>query len=71
MTTIILKINKKTKAGKLLSSMIDLLSKEENGVEVLKSTSKPGIEAAYADLKNGKINSYKDSDDLFKKVLNV
>ena len=71
MTTITLKINKKTKAGKLLTSMIELLSNEENGVVIVKSSSKSGIEEALNDVKKNKINSYKDSSELFKKVLNV
>ncbi len=71
MKTITLKINKKTKAGKLLTSMIELLSNEENGVVIVKSSSKSGIEEALNDVKKNKINSYKDSSELFKKVLNV
>jgi hypothetical protein len=71
MTTITLKIDKKTKAGKLLASMIELLSKESKGVEVIKTTTKSGIEEALEDIENNRINVYKDSDDLFKKVLNV
>lgn len=71
MIIITLKIDKKTKAGKLLASMIELFSKEENGVEVIKTNSKSGIEEAFEDVKNGKINSYNDSNELFKKVLNV
>ncbi|WP_293872332.1 hypothetical protein [Flavobacterium sp.] len=71
MTTITLKINKNTKAGKLLASLIELLSKEANGVEILESNSKSGISEAFDDVKSGKINSYKDSNELFKKVLNV
>ena len=71
MTTITLKIDKKTKAGKLLASMIELFSKEENGVEVINTNSKSGLDEAFDDVKNGKINSYNNSDELFKKVLNV
>ncbi|WP_026977000.1 hypothetical protein [Flavobacterium tegetincola] len=71
MTTITLKIDKKTKAGKLLSSMIELLSKDSKGVEIVQTTTKSGLEEALDDIKNNRINVYKDSDDLFKKVLNV
>lgn len=71
MTTITLKIDKKTTAGKLLASMIELLSKESKGVEVIQTLANSGIEEALDDIKNNRINVYKDSDDLFKKVLNV
>ena len=71
MTTITLKINKKTKAGKMISSLIELLCKEENGIEIVKSDSVKGIDEAIDDVKKGRINSYKNSDELFKKVLNV
>lgn len=71
MTTITLKINEKSKAGKILIGMIELLSKNESDVEVIKNDSKTGIEEAIEDIKQGKINSYKDSNELFKKVLNV
>lgn len=71
MTIITVKINKKTKAGKLLADMISLLSKEKNGVEIVKTISKPGIEEAFEDIKNGKINSYRNSTELFNKVLDV
>ena len=71
MTIITVKINKKTKAGKLLADMISLLSKEKNGVEIVKTISKSGIEEAFEDVKNGKINSYESSTELFNKVLDV
>lgn len=70
MTTITLKISRKTKAGKLIFSMIELLSKESKGVEVVQSY-KSGIDEALDDIKNKKIKAYKDSDDLFNKVLVV
>lgn len=70
MTTITLKINKKTKAGKLIFSMIELLSKENKGVEVVQSY-QSGIDEAFEDVKNNRIKTYKNSDDLFKKVLDV
>ena len=71
MTTITLKINEKSKAGKILTGMIELLSKNKSDVEVIKNDSKTGIEEAIEDIKQGKINSYKDSNELFKKVLDV
>jgi hypothetical protein len=71
MTTVTLKIDEKTKAGKLLTAMIELFSKENKGVKVVQTNKKSGIDEALEDVKNEKINSYIDSDDLFKKVLNV
>ena len=71
MTTITLKINEKTKAGKLLTGMIELLSKNKAEVEVICSDSKSGLDEALEDVKVGNFNSYKDTDDLFKKLLNV
>ena len=71
MTTITLKKNEKSKAGKILTGMIELLSKNKSDVEIIKNDSKSGIEEAIEDIKQGKINSYKDSNELFKKVLDV
>lgn len=71
MTTIILKINEKTKAGKLLTGMIELLSKNKAEVEVISNDSKSGLDEAIEDVRISNLNSYKDCDDLFKKVLNV
>jgi hypothetical protein len=71
MTTITLKINEKSKAGKILTGMIELLSKNKSDVEIIKNDSKSGIEEAIEDIKQGTINSYKDSNELFKKVLDV
>lgn len=70
MTTITLKIDEKTKAGKLLTGMIELLSKNKAEVEVISSDSKSGLNEAIEDVRIGNLNSYKDSDYLFKKVLN-
>jgi len=71
MTTVTLKIDEKTKAGKLLTAMIELFSKENKGVKVVQTNKMSGIDKALEDVKNKKINSYIHSDDLFKKVLNV
>ncbi|WP_262147636.1 DUF2683 family protein [Chryseobacterium foetidum] len=35
MTTITIKINERTKAGKTLRNLIDIFSKEKNGVEII------------------------------------
>lgn len=54
MTTITLKINEKSKAGKLLTGMIELLSKNKSDVEII---STPNFETlkAMEDAKNGKV----------------
>lgn len=43
MTTITLKINERTKAGKTLKNLIELFLKENNGVEVVSDESNPII----------------------------
>ena len=40
MTTIMLKINERTKAGKTLISMLNFFSSEEEGVEIIETDSK-------------------------------
>ena len=66
MTTITLKINEKTKAGKAFLFMVDLISSEKKGVEVCDTPNFETIKAMY-DAKN-KINitKAKNSEDLFK-----
>ena len=71
MTTITLKINEKTKAGKILTAMIELFSKEKKGVEIVDNKSKAGIDEALEDIKEGRTKSYENSETLFKEVLNV
>jgi hypothetical protein len=71
MTTITLKINEKTKAGKILTAMIELFSKEKKGVEIVDNKSKAGIDVALEDIKKGRTKSYENSETLFKEVLNV
>ena len=71
MKTLTIKINEKTKQGKLLKDMIALFSKEKNGVEILNEDTTSGIDEALNDVKKGKINTYNSSTDLFKKVVNV
>ena len=63
MTTITLKINEKTKAGKLLTAMIDLLSKNKSDVEIV---STPNFETLKAmdDAKNGKVIRAKNASEL-------
>jgi len=61
MTTVTLKINGKTTAGKLLQEMIELLSKETKGVQVIKDFESPynpkfvsKIKKAQKDIATGK-----------------
>lgn len=43
MTTITLKINEKSKAGKTLLSMVHFFTEEKNGVEILKEPSERNV----------------------------
>jgi hypothetical protein len=63
MTTITLKINEKTKAGKLLTAMIDLLCKNKSDVEIINT---PNFETlkAMEDAKNGKVIKAKSAKEL-------
>jgi len=63
MTTITLKINEKSKAGKLLTGMIELLSKNKSDVEII---STPNFETlkAMEDAKNGKVIRAKNATEL-------
>jgi len=63
MTTITLKINEKSKAGKLLTGMIELLSKNKSDVEII---STPNFETlkAMEDAKNGKVIRAKNAKEL-------
>lgn len=80
MTTITLKINERSKAGKTLLSLLDFFTSENNGVEIVanpiddkKKVSEVGgnipntetIEAIN-DAKNGKVYRSKDLKDLMQ-----
>jgi len=60
MTLITLKINERTKAGKMLKDLIELFSKENKGVEIVSDDSsyeidfEEKIKNAEEDIKNGK-----------------
>ncbi len=69
MKTITLKIDEKTRFGKQFLSLVEFFTSEDKGVSVLKEESKPGMEDALEDVKENRINSYKDSNELFEKVL--
>lgn len=63
MTTITLKINEKSKAGKILTGMIELLSKNKNDVEIVAT---PNFETlkAMEDSRNGKVIRAKNAKEL-------
>ena len=63
MTTITLKINEKTKAGQLLTSMIELLSKNQIDVEII-STPNFDTLKAMEDAQNGKVIKAKNAKEL-------
>jgi hypothetical protein len=68
MTTITLKINEKTKAGKALLSIVNLISSENKGVEVCDAPNFETVKAMYeAKIKMG-LTKAKNSKDLFKKL---
>ena len=63
MTTITLNINEKTKAGKLLTAMIDLLSKNKSDVEIVTTLNFETLKAM-EDAKNGKVIRAKNAKEL-------
>ena len=68
MTTITLKINEHTKAGKSLLSLVKLLVSETKGVELIKmpnATTKKALKEA-SDKKD--LNKAMNSDDLFEQL---
>ncbi len=69
MKTITLKIDEKTRFGKQFLSLVEFFTSEDKGVSVLKDDSKSGLEKALEDIKDNRVNSYKDSNELFEKVL--
>lgn len=74
---IIIKIKENSKQAKLFVEYVKSLSfveiQDSNSVKTknLKAKSKSAIAISLEEEKTGKINFYKDSSDLFKKVLNV
>jgi len=68
MTTIALKINENTEAGKALLSLINLFTSENKGVEICEVPNFETVKAMY-DAENKKaLTKAKDSKDLFKKL---
>lgn len=73
MRMITLKIDERTRFGKQFLSLVDFFVSEKRGVSLLndkKESPKSGIDLALEDEKKGRVTSYKDSNDLFEKVLN-
>lgn len=67
MKTITLKIDETTRFGKQFLNLIDFFTSEGKGVAILKQET--GIEEALEDIKEGRVQSYNNSDELFEKVL--
>lgn len=68
MTIITLKINEKTKAGKALLSIVNLISSENKGVEICDAPNFETVKAMY-DAKNKiGLTKAKNSSDLFEKL---
>lgn len=69
MKTITLKIDEKTRFGKQFLSLVEFFTSENKGVSIIKEESKSGIDEAFEDINENRVNSYKDSNELFKEVL--
>lgn len=68
MTTITLKINEKSKAGKTLLSMVQFFTEEKTGVEILKTPNLESVKAMYEVKNKIGLTSTKNSKDLFQKL---
>lgn len=68
MTTITLKINEKSKAGKTLLSMVQFFNEEKNGVEILKTPNLETLKAMYEVENKMGLTRVKNSKELFKKL---
>lgn len=69
-------INERTKAGKTLLELANLLAISNKGVFIETGLGKPtiktkptAVETSLKEIKNGKVNQYKSVDDFFKKVV--
>jgi|GEM_PF-3417358 len=68
MTTLILKVNEKTKAGKTFLSMVDFFLTEKEGIEVVENPNKVTQKAMHeAENKIG-LTKTKNTKDLFEKL---
>jgi len=74
MTTITIKINERTKAGKTLKSLIELFSKENKGVEIVEEKNPYSLEflekvkRAEENIKNGKTTRI-DPKNIWESIL--
>lgn len=75
MTTITIKINERTKAGKTLKSLIEFFSKENNGVEIISDKKSPyskefveKIKRAEKDIEEGNTITI-NPDDIWGSIL--
>ncbi len=68
MTTITLKINEKSKAGKTLLSMVRFFTEEKKGVEVIQTPNLETVKAMYEVENKIGLKYAKNSSDLFNKL---
>ena len=68
MTTITLKINERSKAGKTLLSMLQFFTEEKNGVEVVQTPNMETVKAMYEVENKIGITRAKNAIDLFKRL---
>ncbi|WLD23810.1 hypothetical protein NU10_14065 [Flavobacterium dauae] len=75
MTTITIKINERTKAGKALKNLIEFFSREHKGIEIVSDTKSEynpefveKIKEAENDIKNGKTTRL-DSENIWENIL--
>ena len=68
MTTITLKINEKSKAGKTVLSMLQFFAEEKNGVEVLITPNLETVEAMYEVENKIGLTRVKKATELFDKL---
>lgn len=76
MTTITIKINERTKAGRALKDLIELFSKEHKGVEIISDDKKTSyneefvekIKKAEEDIKKGKTTRL-DPENIWESIL--
>ncbi len=68
MTTITLKINEKSKAGKTLLSMVRFFTEEKKGVEVIQTPNLETVKAMYEVENKIGLSRAKNASDLFNKL---
>jgi aminoglycoside N3'-acetyltransferase len=68
MTTLTLKINEKSKAGKAILSLVNLISAENKGVEICDTPNFDTIKAMYEAEHKIKLNKVANSKTLFESL---